>query len=246
MRVVAAAVLAGSVALTGCAYSPPPVSDRVQAYYDKSVAASSKPAPTAKVAPLVVKQAGGSLRVLFAGDSLTGGLHASTQAKGFKWLMLDAIEKQVGAVDEMSSALSGGTTLEVSAKYEVPTKLDLAVVELGTNDKAKATPIPAFQKAYVDLLNKIKAGSPSVALVCAGVWEDVNGGPDALPYNNVISKECTARGGKFVTLTPIYKDPTTIGPVGVPAYGGVSDDFHPNDTGHRDIADALLAQIKLP
>lgn len=223
---------------------PPPVSQKVQDYYDKSVAAASaKPKPT--VAPLTVKRTDGEpLRVLFAGDSLTGGLHASVQAKGFKWLMLSSIKK-TGPVEEFSSALSGGTTLEVSGGYEVPMDLDLAVVELGTNDKAKATPIPEFQKAYVDLLNRVRAGSPKAVLVCAGVWEDVNGGPDSLPYNNVISKECTSRGGRFVTLTPIYKNRASIGPVGVPAYGGTSDSFHPNDTGHKAIADALLGQFKV-
>lgn len=225
------------------------MSEKVQAYYDENVKNAKATLPPAVTAPAdqpvsVTRTPGAPLRVLFSGDSLTGGLHASTQATGFKWLMLDAIDDS-GPVEEFSSALSGGTTVEVSNSYEVPGGLDLAVVELGTNDKAKATPIPEFRAAYVDLLNKITEKSPDVALVCAGVWEDVNGGPDAVPYNNVISTECAARDGRFVNLTPIYKDPATIGPVGVPAYGGVSDDFHPNDAGHRAIADLLLAAITI-
>ncbi|GGH93718.1 SGNH/GDSL hydrolase family protein [Arthrobacter liuii] len=225
------------------------MSEKVQKYYDehvKNVKVDDTAASTPPVdKPLAVQRIPGkSLRVLFSGDSLTGGLYASSQATAFQWLMVDALKKS-GPIEQMSSALSGGTTVEVSQKYTVPGGLDLAVVELGTNDKAKATPISDFRAAYVDLLNKITAGSPGVALVCAGVWEDVNGGPDALPYNNVISSECTARGGRFVNLTPIYKNPATIGPVGVPSFGGVSDNFHPNDTGHRAIADALLAQIKV-
>lgn len=248
-RILATVVLASTAALIGCAPSPPPpVSEKVQKYYDEHVVnakATLPPTATTSPAPVSVKRtAGQPLRVLFSGDSLTGGLHASSQATAFKWLMLDSIDKS-GPVDEFSSAMSGGTTVQVSQQYEVPGGLDLAVVELGTNDKAKATPILEFKAAYIDLLSKIVEKSPNVALVCAGVWEDVNGGPDAAPYNDVISAECTARGGKFVNLTPIYKNPATIGPVGVPAYGGVSDNFHPNDAGHRAIADALLGAMTI-
>jgi len=200
------------------------------------------PLPPPTVAP--TRKNGAALRTLFAGDSLTGALYASQQKNGFKWLMLDQLQKS-GPVQEFNSAITGGTTLDVSAKYEVPKGLDLAVVELGTNDLGKVTPLDQFGAAYGSLLDRITQGSPGVALVCAGVWEGNGGGPEGPTYDAVITDQCERHGGVFVSLRELYRDPATIGPAGLPAFTGKSDDFHPNDTGHRAIADALLARIKV-
>lgn len=213
-------------------------------------AATAEPSATATatetpaVQPLpVTRPADGPLRVLFAGDSLTGGLYASTQQNAYKWLMLSALENG-GPVREFNTAVTGGTAVDVSGKYTVPAGLNVAVVELGTNDRGKNTPIPEFTAAYESLLTRITSGSPGVALVCAGIWETAPGGSTGL-YNGVIDKECSGHGGRFVSLTPIYAKGDAIGPAGKPAFGGTSDDFHPNDTGHREIADALLAPISV-
>ena len=190
----------------------------------------------------VVRREGEPLRTLFAGDSLTGGLSADVETEGFKWLMLNELEK-TGPVEEYNSNLSGGTTLQVSERYEVPAGLDLAVVELGTNDLS--TPITEFTDAYQSLIDRIVGGSPEVKLVCAGVWEGGGGSPEALQYDQVIRNICTANGGRFVPLRPIYTNfREVIGPVGAPAFGGVADDFHPNSAGHEAIAAALLSVIE--
>lgn len=208
-----------------------------------SAAATTSTSAAAPQPVAVNWPAGGPLRALWAGDSLTGGLYASTQQNAYKWLMLAALQ-QHGRVQEYNTAVTGGTAVEVSKNYQVPSGLNLAVVELGTNDRAVNTPIADFTAAYDSLLTRITSGSPGVALVCAGIWEQKSG-QSTSAYNSVIQKTCTARGGQFVTLTPIYDKGDAIGPVGKPAYGGTSDDFHPNDTGHREIAQALLAQLNL-
>ena len=199
------------------------------------------PAPSSPPA-VTAERTDGTLQVLFAGDSLTGGLYASEQSKGFKWLMLDQLAAG-GPVEEFNSALSGGTTVQVSEQYPVPSGLDLAVVELGTNDLGNVVPLDEFRTSYAALIEKITAGSPDVALVCAGVWEGNGGGPEGPTYDRVIEQACTDAGGVFVSLRTIYQQSDTIGPVGLPAYLGTSDDFHPNDAGHAAIAAALLERI---
>lgn len=182
------------------------------------------------------------LHVLFAGDSLTGGLYSSEQANAFKWRML-ATMQGTGPVDESNSALSGGTTLQVSEKYPVPSGLDLAVVELGTNDQGNQVPMDDFKKAYSELLAKVTASSDHVKIVCAGVWEANGGSESESVYDVQIRSLCGQAGGVFVSLRPIYTKPDVIGPAGTTVWQGAADDFHPNDKGHQLIADALLQRI---
>jgi lysophospholipase L1-like esterase len=198
---------------------------------------------TATFPTVSVKRDGdNSLHVLFAGDSLTGGLYASTQENAFKWRMLASMQ-QSGSVDESNSALSGGTTLQVSEKYPVPSGLDLAVVELGTNDQGNQVPMDTFTDSYSALLDKIRASSDHVKIVCAGVWEANGGSATESDYDVKIRSLCSQAGGVFVSLRQIYTKPDVIGPVGAKAWLGTADDFHPNDKGHQLIADALLQRI---
>jgi lysophospholipase L1-like esterase len=205
------------------------------------------PVPTFTSTPttqtLTVKRDGDDpLNVLFAGDSLTGGLYSSTQDAAFKWRMLDSLEAS-GPVKEYNSALSGGTTLQVSDKYPVPSDLDLAVLELGTNDQGNQVPMDEFSDAYAALLAKVTADSPDVKIVCAGVWEANGGEPGESAYDTTIRRLCTDAGGLFVSLRSIYSESDVIGPVGQATWQGETDDFHPNDKGHQLIADALLKRI---
>lgn len=118
---------------------------------------------------------------------------------------------------------------------------DLLVVELGTNDVYKSTP-DAFSVDYPKFLDAVRKESPKAALVCAGVWK--SGSPAGLSIDQVIEVECEQRGGRFVPLAAYYADPANQSKPGVTHWdGGVTDGNHPNDAGHRKIADALLSLV---
>lgn len=203
--------------------------------------ASSK----AKDVRLVVERpAERPLRVLFAGDSLTYGLFASKQEKGFRYRMIDALSKD-GPVDNQSAEKAGAGAADVSSVLDVPSGLDLAIIELGTNDVGAQTPMDEFTKTYSDLLDKIRAKSPTVPLLCVGTWGSDGGGYGSEPYNEVIEAECVKRDGKFVSLYNLYPVEAYRGPAGKDAFGGTSDDFHPNDSGYKAVADLLLASLKI-
>jgi lysophospholipase L1-like esterase len=88
----------------------------------------------------------------------------------------------------------------------------------------------------------MKARSPKVAIVCVSVWQSL--GINAAGYDRLIREKCKAQGGQFVDVSALFIDPRSRGPVGVKTWAGVSDAFHPNDAGHKAIADLILKRIK--
>jgi len=201
--------------------------------------ASRTPEPVPTVA--VTRPAGRPLQVLFAGDSLSAGLYASEQAKAFKYVMIDTLDDG-GPVKEFNNAISGGTTAQVSESYPVPTGLDLAVIELGTNDVGNGASLEDFTADYTTLITNVTTANPGVPLVCAGIWKG-DGSPRVDDFDATIKSTCEAAGGVYASLKSIYQAPANSGPEGVATFQGASDLFHPNDAGHAAIAERLLKRI---
>lgn len=236
-----AAMTAAVAGFTFLAPEPtPPVSDAVASY-----AANQPDIQAALDKRLKVKRpTDRPMRVLFTGDSLTYGLYASKQELGYKGVMVSELSKG-GPVEAASSQRSGAGAGVVASIVDVPDNLDLAIIELGTNDVGGQTPIPEFTKTYGALLDKIRAKTPDVPLMCVGTWGSAGGGYGSDPYNNVITAECEKRGGKFITMYNLFPNKAYKGPAGQPMFGGISDDFHPNDTGYRAIAELLLSNLNI-
>ena len=253
LAVLAAAALV--LALTGCAtQAPPPVSEQVNSYYEankdlpNSSSSSASATSSAKpVAPLVVKRPEGQpLRVLFAGDSLTGSYFASTEDNGFRPLVVRALEK-AGSVEPVGVGVPHGRLSEVEAGTDVPADANLAIIEVGTNDFGK-TPVKDFRAQYDALLDTVKSKSPDAVFLCMGLWRasnEVNAGIAGKAYDSAIEASCKARHGRFVELAPVYDSFGTRGPEGVKTWIGMSDTFHPNDKGHKAISDLVLKAINI-
>ncbi|QDH92303.1 hydrolase [Gordonia phage Spooky] len=185
----------------------------------------------------LVTPTGRPLRALFTGDSLMGGYFATTPERAFKSLVL----AKLGPVDTVEAARAGRTLSTVSSITDVPAGLDLAVVELGTNDVGEKTPIPTFTRQYAELLDRIRTSSPNAAVLCLGVWQDA---VSATPYDRVIRTQCAMRRGQYIRLSGMFDKAANHGPAGRSTYNGTSDVFHPNDRGHKAIADTLLRNLQ--
>lgn len=180
------------------------------------------------------------LNVVFAGDSLTYGLFASTEAKGYRPQVVAALEAD-GPVDWSRGGQTGNTVGTVAKSIEFPQATDLAVLALGTNDLGK-TPVKRFTADYEALVAKVKNQAPDAAILCLGPWADGDG---STTYGPLIEEACEAGGGSYAPLTDLYTKPKHHGPAGVESFGGKSDVFHPNDSGYKAIADRVLAHIKV-
>ncbi|MDF2666737.1 MAG: lysophospholipase [Microbacterium sp.] len=222
------------------AASAPSTSQVPTATPTRTPTASPSPTPTPTPTPTtpgllrIPRDAAGNARVLLTGDSLAAGFFASTEAQGFSSLVIGA----VGRVTPTTVSRAHETLSTVAGVTEVPADLDLAVIELGTNDVGIPTPLADFEAQYADLVGRIRTTSPDAAIVCVGTWT-----VDGAAYDQIIAGICTANAGRYVSLADLFATPEFHGPDGRDTFAGPGDDFHPNDAGHRAIADAVLAVL---
>jgi len=233
-RLISVAVLAAAVTLTtACAPEPPPVSQKVADYY------SAMPTRAVLSNSLTVKRpADGPLKVVFAGDSLTYGLFASSEAKGYRPQVVAALAKS-GPVEASRGGQTGNRIKTVADSIKFPADTHMVVLALGTNDVWK-TDAADVTTQYKALMAKVNTSAPAAAVACLGVWSNVDG---ARNYDPPIQAACEDGGGKFISINDIYDEPGARGPAGRASFGGISDEFHPNDAGYKAIADRLLSVV---
>lgn len=241
----AAAVLGVAAVMTGGARDARPTASPAFASPGPSETATpaprptptptSTPTPTARPGTALIERAGdGRVRMLVAGDSLAAGFFATTKDRGFIRLVADGI----GSVDVTGAAQAQQTLSTVAAVTDVPADVGVAVVELGTNDVGVPTPLADFEQQYASLLDRIRSTSPRAGLLCLGTWT-----ADGAAYDEVIARTCAARGGIYVSLAGSFTNAEFHGPTGRETFAGAGDEFHPNDAGHRAIADAVLSAL---
>ncbi|WP_160141473.1 SGNH/GDSL hydrolase family protein [Arthrobacter sp. SLBN-83] len=195
------------------------------------VMVSPSPTPTSK----------SPLKIWFTGDSLTKGLYASAEANGFARVATSYLSRTREVTASYTSE-AGANLAKVASNYPIPSGMDVAVVELGTNDAGKGTKVADFEPAYADYLAKIKQASPEATVICLGIWGSTYNNEIAL-FNTAIEKQCSAAGGRFIPVSGIYQTNGMRSLRGDATWAGVADDFHPSDTGHAAIANAVTSRV---
>jgi acyl-CoA thioesterase I len=186
--------------------------------------------------------AGRPLRVLFVGDSLTVGKYALRRGSTFPSLVTAALRAR-GRVSESIRARTG-VTASYWASRPLPAA-DLVVIELGTNDFSVHLTQPAqFASDYGRLVANVRARSPHAQLLCLSLWRSSHYGYEGeklLTYNKTVAREC--QGGAFVWISALYDAKGARQPADLPGFLGTTDGFHPNNTGHREIAKAIAQTL---
>jgi hypothetical protein len=171
-------------------------------------------------------------RVLFIGDGITRGEFADSAAEGFVALTTAGLSKD----GPVTRAVAASVAAKASTSSGVPPDLALTVIELGTND-VDATPIAAFQRDYAAVLARVRAASPSTAIVCLGVWAD------AAPFDQAIQTGCQTYGGVFLPISDYFANPVLHAAKGHTTDGGTADGVLPGSVGHERISGRLLRAI---
>jgi len=192
----------------------------------------------------IVWPVGRPLRVLFVGDSLTVGKYALGRGSTFPARVTAALRAR-GRVSENVRARTGATA-SYWASRPLPTA-DLVVIELGTNDfSVHLTPPAAFARDYARLVANVREASPHAQVLCLSLWRSSHYGYEGeklLTYNQTVAREC--RSGAFVWISALYDAKGARQPAGLPSFLGKTDGFHPNNTGHQGIAEAIEQTLGL-
>ena len=231
-RLLSAAALACSLALaTGCSATPPPVSDKVQAEYEKNRSL----APTGHVQP--------AQKAVFVGDSYTAGA-GSTQgswadrmAPRVGWQFKNLALGGTGYLNQSSKA---GCGLDFCPNYdgvipgiakESPT---MVVVSGGRNDTA-LNPVDV-QASITKFYQELHATMPTAKIIALSPVWDATHPPAALAdIASSVQQAAVAAGGAYVDIgEPLAGHPELI----------AADKVHPNDAGHEALAVATEKALR--
>lgn len=188
------------------------------------------------------------LRFAVIGDSLAFGSFATTAARSYRLLLVAALQRQQPVDLETGFRLVNVDRLSLARSLvAVPDDLDVAVLELGSNDARHGTSLTRFRQDYDAMLALVQQHSPHVQLVCMGTWwgrAATFAAGSAADYDGVISRLCRDHGGQFVGVRDLFDQPGLRGPAGRSTYRGRSDGYHPNDAGHAALARRLLPAVR--
>lgn len=181
-------------------------------------------------------------KIMVLGDSLTRGLYASSETRTFASLLATEFDAELARIP--------GVDLSGAEKHWIDSKhwgADLVIIEIGLNDVSNQSINETdWAKRYANLVYEIKQ-TGSAVVTCTMFNSDRLGHPQYdryLRFNQYIRDG----GGVIADLwtatedCDCISDPAVASPY-APDWAG--DTFHPNDLGHRVIADTIKSAMSM-
>jgi lysophospholipase L1-like esterase len=195
--------------------------------------------------------AGGDVRYLAMGDSLTQGVGAPDEQTGaFPALLAQKWRSGGCTVELLNVGVSGYTSGQVLAE-EVPKiepfKPTLITFQAGGNDIVNAVPVNEYRQNVTSVLDAAKASGARVIVLAQNEWfrspDGQNYGSDLAAqrdsYDAVLIEEAKAHGASFVDLRALYKQQADEGQ-------WVEDGIHPTPAAYEAWATELASAVPAP
>ena len=184
------------------------------------------------------------------GASDVTAVGATPITNGYVYLVREGIQQKTGESVSLSNLGVPGATISDIDNLEVQLlkldKPDLITLSTGSNDLIGGDDVDGFESDLRGLLGKLQSISPGSLIFIANVPNlvmaerfvndpdpDVNTA-NILKYNQAILRQATAFDAVLVDLYSVQLNDSLTSEV---------DGFHPNDRGHRVIADKFLEAI---
>lgn len=175
-------------------------------------------------------------RLIVLGDSITEGYGVAKDA-AYPALLEKKLKEAKKDWSVVNSGVSGSTTASGLSrmKWLFKTKPDAVLLVLGANDGLRGLKVEASQKNLAESIEY--AQSQKVQVILGGLYMPPNYGKD---YTDKFKKMYSDLAAKYkVTFIPFILD--KVG--GDPKYN-LADGIHPNEEGHKIIADTIFNGLK--
>lgn len=190
-------------------------------------------------------------KVVFIGDSISYGVGASAKDKRFTSVAIKMLNESGDGITymEKNTAISGSTfcqsqwpAAKISAypdrlRYILTVKPDIVVLQHGVNDQTAHSSIGDFGWSYRQFVREAKAALPETTFVCLTITPTKRRGEMAQFHDitNTIIQEVAAKEGILAA------------PINLALDGRLDlfpDGLHPNDAGHKIMAETLVKTLK--
>lgn len=192
------------------------------------------------------------ITVLFVGDSISIGVGASSSAKRYTTLVVESLNKKHDdcKFTELNLGISGSTLVDQSwpsprssgypyiLQKVIKAKPDIVVIQHGTNDNAVGCSLGNFLWSYRKFIRTVKKELPKTKIVCMTIcpsWSVPIADSQWLECANVGIQEIAACENTLIAHTNfMLHNRRELFPDGI----------HPNDEGHRIMADSVVKTIE--
>lgn len=185
---------------------------------------------------LVIQVSAWAHKLVILGDSITEGYGVSKE-QAYPHLLEQKLNSAGKKITVVNAGVSGSTTASAVSrlKWILKSKPESLLLVLGANDGLRGLDVEASQKNLSQAIEMAqKAG---VKVILGGLYMPPNYGKD---YTDKFAKMYTSLAKKHkVTLIPFILD--KVG--GVPKYN-LPDGIHPNEEGHKIIAENIFKILK--
>lgn len=184
--------------------------------------------------PTVVK----NKTIIFFGNSLTAGYGLSPE-QAFPAL----IQKRIDSLNLPYRVINAGISGETSSAgktridWTLQQQVDIFVLELGANDGLRGIPLSATKRNLQEIIDKVKAKSPAIKLVFAGMQLPPSMGQAYTTEFRNLYTELAEKNS--MTLIPFLLEG-----VGGEAHLNLQDGIHPNEEGHRIVAENVWKALE--
>jgi acyl-CoA thioesterase-1 len=187
-------------------------------------------------ANLVAQDSKPLARVLVLGDSLTEG-YGISQVDAFPKILENKFQTQKKNVEIINAGISGSTTASglTRLKWHLKKKPDILILALGANDGLRGLPLKQTKENLLKVIQLAKENSIKVLL--AGMKIPTNYGKTYLGDFEKIFPDLSKQEG--VPLIPFLLE----GVAGVKSLN-IEDGIHPNEAGHKKIAETVYVYLK--
>jgi len=200
---------------------------------DKKAEQQAAAKPTEEAAPALKKKT-----IIFFGDSLSAGYGLDEPTLAFPGLIqrkLDSLKMDYQVVNAgVSGETSSGGVGRIDWILNQP--VDVFILELGANDGLRGIPVETTAKNLQTIMDSVKSKNPSVKIILAGMQVPPNMG----------AKYANAFKAIFPTLAE--KNKVALIPFLLEGVGGEpalnqADGIHPNEEGHRKVAEVVWQTV---